>query len=78
MKKNTDTTFPNILWISFNYSMKSNNTTLVISTISSDHQMTMQYNFREPYFISGIRICFAADGRTNDVNTLQQLDFYRL
>ncbi len=75
IQQNPGETSPIILIKSFNCSIKLNNSTLVISNILSDHQITLQYNLTGPYFIGGLKICFFGNNLTNQNYKLQQLDF---
>jgi hypothetical protein len=75
MQENTGGVSPSILWTSFNCSIQSNNATLVVSTSLPSHQTIMQYNLTGPYFIGGIRVCFAGIASTVDPYNLRQFDF---
>jgi len=58
---------------SFNCSKKSNNSTVAISTILSNHEMILQYNLTGPYFISGLRICLNGKQSIDNNYNLQSL-----
>jgi len=65
---------PNVDLTSFNCSKKSNNATLAISTILSNHEIQIQYNLTGSYFISGLRICLNGKHSTDNNYNLQSLD----